>query len=84
MSEGRDTLAAGDPVPVSGRLIVPIVHILQFRDGFSCTGSVNPVAFLIIDGREVFFAPIDRHMDEERLATFLAEEYGITPGTENG
>ncbi len=83
MSEGRDTLAAGDPVPVSGRLIVPIVHILQFRDGFSCTGSVNPVAFLIIDGREVFFAPIDRHMNEERLATFLAEEYGITPGTEN-
>ena len=82
MSGEREILAAGDPVPVYGRLVVPIVHILRFRDGFSCTGSVNPVAFLIIDGRDVFFAPIDSHMNEERLATFLAEEFGITPGTE--
>jgi len=77
MSEERDMLVAGDPVSVSGRLIVPIVRILRFYADFSYAASVNPVALLIIDGKDVFFATIDAGMDEDSLFTFLDDMCGI-------
>ena len=83
MIEERDYLAAGDPVFVCGRLIIPIVHILRLYEGLSFAASLNPVAFLIIEGKSVFLAPNDADMDETRLKTFLAETFGITFTKEN-
>lgn len=83
MIEDRDYLAAGEPVSVYGRLVVPIVHIRRLYDDCSFAVSANPLAFLIVDGKDVFIAPIDAEMDEDRLNTFLAETFGIISTKEN-
>ena len=83
MIEERDSLTTGEPVSVYGRLIIPIVHIRRFYDDCSFAASANPVAFLIIDGKAVFIAPIDAEIDEVRLNTLLAGTYGIILTKEN-
>ena len=83
MIEERDTLAAGEPVSVYSRLIIPIVRILRFQEGCSFAASANPVAFLVIDDKEVFFVPIDAGMDQTRLTAFLADTFGIISRIEN-
>jgi uncharacterized spore protein YtfJ len=81
--EEKNSLVAGEPVLVHGRLIIPIVRIQRFYGGCSFAASANPVAVLIVDGKEVFIASIDAEMDEDRLNTFLAETFGIISTNEN-
>jgi uncharacterized spore protein YtfJ len=64
-------LVFGDPVTVWGKTIVPVIRMFRFRGERCVICNASPVAVLIVEGNDCWFAPLCGKLTEADLREAL-------------